>query len=114
MNTEFTPKQPRFTADETVLLGREIYKRDIRHKVEPDHIGEFIAIDVESGTWTLGVSIDDARDNLDLVRPEAVDVLLERIGYRAAISLGGGAPRRETRLEVEEGGCVVIEPMGKR
>lgn len=87
------PKQPRREAKETIRLGREIYMRKIRHKVEPNHIGEFIAIDVDSGCWALGDSIGEARDSLDLTRPEAVDVLLERIGFTAAVSIGG-VPRR--------------------
>ena len=95
MPEEYTPKRPLRQARETARLGREIYKRDIRRKVEPGHIGEFVAIDVDSGCWALGDSITEAREHLDLARPEAVDVLLERIGYRAAISIGGGAPRRK-------------------
>ena len=91
---EFAPKQPRLGIKETVERGRNIYKREIREKVEPEHIGEFVAIDVDSGCWALGDSIEEARDRLDSVRPEAVDVLLEKIGYNATGSIGGGAPRR--------------------
>ena len=87
-------RRPRREARETGRLGREIYKRDIRYKVEPDHIGKFVAIDVDSGRWALGDSISEARDRLDLKCTEAVDVLFERIGYRAVGSFGGGAPRR--------------------
>ncbi len=88
------PKQPRRQSMETVRLGREIYKQEIRQMVEPNHIGKFIAIDVDSGCWALGDSIGEARDSLDSTRPEAVDVLLELIGFTAAISIGGGAPQR--------------------
>ncbi len=91
---EFVPKQPRLTPQETGRLGREIYKRDIREKVEPEHVGRFVAIDTESGCWALGDSVGDARNRLDVVRPEAVDVLIEKIGYNAVGSFGGGAPRR--------------------
>ncbi len=94
MSGEYVPKRPRREARETGRLGREIYKREIRHKVEPDHVGRFIAIDVDSRCWALGDSISEARDNLDSKCPDAVDVLLERIGYRAAISIGGGDPGR--------------------
>ena len=91
---EYVPKLPRRQASETGRLGREIYKRDIRHKVEPEHIGKYIAIDVDSGCWALGESTMDARDRLGEMRPEAVDVWMEWIGYEAVFSLGGGAPRR--------------------
>ena len=91
---EFVPKQPRREARETGRLGREIYVRDIRHKVEPEHVGEFVAIDVDSGCWALGESAKGAREKLGEIRPEAVNVLRERIGYEAVGSIGGGVPRR--------------------
>ncbi len=94
MAGKHVPRKPTREAGVTGRLGREIYERDIRHKVEPLHIGEFVAIDVDSGCWALGDSIGMARDRLDMVRPEAVDVLLEKIGYNATGSIGGGAPRR--------------------
>ena len=91
---EYVPKRPRRQASETGRLGREIYKRDIRHKVEPEHIGKYIAIDVDSGCWALGESTMEARKRLGDQKPEAVDVLMEWIGYEAVASIGGGAPRR--------------------
>ena len=91
---EYVPRLPRRKASETGRLGREIYKRDIRHKVEPEHIGKYVAIDVDSSCWALGESTMEARDRLGALRPEAVDVLMEWIGYEAVASIGGGAPRR--------------------
>ena len=35
--------------EETARLGEEIYERDIRRHVEPGRVGEFVAIDVDSG-----------------------------------------------------------------
>ncbi len=35
--------------EETARLGEEIYERDIRRHVEPGCVGEFVAIDVDSG-----------------------------------------------------------------
>ena len=46
--------EPRRDLDETVRLGLEIYERDIRHKVEKDHVGKIVAIDVDTGSWALG------------------------------------------------------------
>ena len=88
------PSRPRREARETGRLGREIYKRDIRERVEPEHVGEYVAIDVDSGCWALGESAMAARERLVELRPEAVNVLRERIGYEAVGSIGGGAPRR--------------------
>ena len=45
---------PPKSRDETALLGKEIYERNIRHLVENDHHGEVVAIDVGSGSYALG------------------------------------------------------------
>ena len=91
---EYVPRLPRRKASETGRLGREIYKREISHKVEPDHIGKYVAIDVGSGCWALGDNTTEARERLAEQRPDAVDVLMEWIGYEAVGSIGVGAPRR--------------------
>ena len=84
---------------ETVRLGREIYEREIRHKVEPEHIGKVIAIDVDSGCWALGEE-EALPGELDVVgrlrekRLEAVNIYCERVGYKALRSFGGWPPRR--------------------
>ena len=89
---------PRRGIEDTVRLGREIYERDIRHKVEKDHVGKIVAIDVDSGCWALGddavISDEDvAVERLREQRPEATDILLERVGYRALRSFGAGSLR---------------------
>ena len=84
----------RLSSEETVRLGKEIYERDIRHQVEADHVGEIVAIDVDSGSWAMGDDLVPARENLRAKRPEAVNVLFERVGYPAVSSMGGGLRRR--------------------
>ena len=45
-------------AEEIARLGDRIYERDIRREVEDSHDGDFVAIDVESGSWpSLGASL---------------------------------------------------------
>ena len=85
--------EPRRDLDETVDLGKEIYERDIRRKVEKDHVGKIVAIDVDSGCWPLGDSVIDAVKRLQEQRPEAVDTLCEQVGYRALRSFGAGSLR---------------------
>ena len=80
--------------DETARLGREIYERDIRHLVEADHVGEIVAVDVDSRCWAMGDGVMAARESLREIRPEAVNVLFERVGYRALRSFGAGSLRR--------------------
>ena len=79
---------------EIARLGKEIYQRDIRPKVEYGHPGEYVAIDVETGDWTIADTDWEALERLRARRPGAVDVLMERVGYRALHSFGAGSLRR--------------------
>ncbi len=80
--------------EETARLGKEIYERDILPQVEDDHFGEYVAIDVETGDWVVADGEIAAVERLRALRPEAIDVLMERVGYRALRSFGGGSLRR--------------------
>lgn len=85
--------------DETVDMGREIYEREIRHRVEKDHVGKVVAIDVDTGCWALGDDTvlpdeDVAVERLKEKQPDAINILCERVGYRALRSFGAGSLRR--------------------
>ena len=80
-------------AEEIARLGDEIYEREIRHEVEDAHDGAFVAIDVESGSWALAESELDAAERLRERQPDAINVWLLRVGYRAIASIGGGSLR---------------------
>ena len=80
------PRRPR---EETARLGDEIYERDIRVQVEADRQGEVVAIDVESGGWAIGENVIAATDRLRAQCPDAIDVWLLRVGYRALHHFGG-------------------------
>ena len=86
-----SPRRPR---EETARLGKELYERDIRHRVESDHHGEIVAIDVDSGSWAVADGEIDAVDRLRETRPGAVNVLCERVGCRALRSFGARSLRR--------------------
>ena len=75
--------------DEIARLGDEIYERDVRPQVEADHDGEVVAIDVASGSWTIGDTVIAATDLLRAQRPEAIDVWCQRVGHRALYHFGG-------------------------
>ena len=89
-----TPVRQRRPRKEAVRLGREIYQRDILPQVEADHFGEYVAIDVETGDWVVADTTRVAVERLRERRPDAVDVLCERVGYRALRSFGAGSLRR--------------------
>ena len=89
-----TPAHPRRPKEETARLGDEIYRRDIKAQVEAEHDGECVAIDVDSGHWAIAESEIAASDSLRAQCPDAIDVWLLRVGYRAAASIGGGSLRR--------------------
>ena len=89
-----TPTHPTHrTVEETASLGDGIYERDIRPHVEPEHVGEVIAIDVDSGDYALADSASAAAKRLRERRPDA-QVWLMRVGYETLRSFGGGSRRR--------------------
>ena len=92
-NSETAARQRR-PKEETARLGDEIYRRDIRAQVEAGHDGEYVAIDVDSGNWAIAESELAASDLLLAQCPDAIDVWLLRVGYRAVASIGGGSLRR--------------------
>ena len=75
-------------------LGEEFYERDIRPQVEADHQGEIVAIDVNSGSWAIAENARSAAQRLRAQLPDANDVWLVRVGYRALRSFGAGSLRR--------------------
>ena len=89
--TAMPPRRPR---EEAVRVGRGIYERDILPQVEAEHFGEYVAIDIETGDWAVADTTRIAVERLRAQRPAAVDVLCERVGYRALRSFGAGSLRR--------------------
>jgi len=94
MTTAETPARQRRPREEAARLGREIYERDILPQVEAGHHGEYVAIDVETGDWAIADSESGVVDGLRAQLPDAVDVLVERVGYRALRSFGAESLRR--------------------
>ncbi len=89
-----SPARERRLKEETARLGDEIYQRDVKSQVEASHDGEYVAIDVDSGHWAVAESELAASDGLLAQCPNAIDVWLLRVGYRAVASIGGGSLQR--------------------
>ena len=88
------PTRPK---EETARLGKVIYEWDIRPLVEPDHSGQVIAIDVDSGDYAIAGTASAAAKRLRAQRPVA-GVWLMRIGYRTLRHFGGNSLRRTVPL----------------
>ncbi len=89
-----TPSKPRMPRDVAVRLGREIYEHSILPLVEKGHHGEYVAIDIDTRQWAIAATTRDAVENLRANCPDAINILCERVGYRALHSFGGGSLRR--------------------
>lgn len=89
------PTAPTRPTEEIGRLGEDIYERDIRQQLESGHLGEVVAIDVETGNWTIDAESLNAVEHLQMKHPDAIDVFCTRVGYRAMDSFGGGNLRIE-------------------
>jgi len=81
---------PRLSSEEIERRGKELYEKGIRARVEtPENIGKLVSIDVETGDYEIGDDTTiDAPLRLHARHPGAAVYTL-RIGYNAAVSLGG-------------------------
>jgi hypothetical protein len=81
----------RYTARQVARRGRELYEQNIRPKVEPEHEGRFLVVDVESGDYALA---DDELEAFKRAREKAPEgvLYLIRVGRRAAHRIGAGTP----------------------
>jgi hypothetical protein len=75
------------TKEEVVRRGREIYEREIRAKVEPEHDGEFLVVDVTTSSYEMAGDGITAARRIRERNPEALLCFL-RIGHAAAYKIG--------------------------
>lgn len=73
----------RLQREEIGRRGKEIYSSKLREILEPQFVGKFVAIDVESGDYEVADEASDASDLLWARIPSA-QILIERVGHRAA------------------------------
>jgi hypothetical protein len=72
--------------------GNAIYDQSIRKLVEADHVGDFVAIDIDSGAWELNPDDYVATEHLLAAHPGA-RIWLVRIGSEFAYRIGGTRKR---------------------
>jgi len=76
----------RYSSEEIVRRSEEIYARDLQARLEPDHHGEFVVIDVDTGEFEVDADEVAAIDRAVAKRPDA-ERYIKRVGFAAAVHL---------------------------
>jgi hypothetical protein len=79
---------PRYTTEEIVQRGEEIYQRDIRDRVEAHNKGKFLVLDIDTGDYEIDADELAALERAAAKHPDGARYIL-RIGYPTAHRLGG-------------------------
>ena len=83
----------RFSGEEIVQRGEELYESRLRKLVETDeNVGKIISIDIETGEYEVDVDPVRPAKRLQARHPDAA-IYGKRIGYNAVFSLGGTLTR---------------------
>ena len=84
---------PRFSGEEIVRRGEELYERAIRSQVETEEkFGKIVSIDIETGDYAVDADPVVAGLRVQVKHPDAA-IYGKRIGYDAAFALGGTLSR---------------------
>jgi ferredoxin len=85
-------EEPRYTREEVAARGRAIYEQRIRDTVEPEQIGKFLVIDIETGEYELDE--DDVAAMKRAAQKHPVDSLYGmRVGYPTMGRIGARLTR---------------------
>jgi hypothetical protein len=82
-----TVPRTQYTEEAIARIAEEIYRRDIRPKVMPQHKGKFLALDIESGDYAIEEEDWRAGEAIRARRPEGIFFFF-RIGYTSAYAIG--------------------------
>lgn len=77
-----------YSAEEVARRGEAIYEQQIRPKVEGEHHGKFVVVDIETGAYEIDEDDLAATKRMLAKRPEAV-LYGVRIGHPTAYRIGG-------------------------
>lgn len=81
-------KDRRYTTEETVALGEAIYERDIRSKVESEHAGKYLVVDVTTGDYSISDIELAAFESAERKNPDGW-FYVKRVGRKAVHRIGG-------------------------
>jgi hypothetical protein len=83
-----TVRQPRYSQQESARRSTDIYERQIRAHVEEGNKGKIVAIDIETGDYSLGENILSASQPL-FERNDDAQLWSVRVGHREVHHIGG-------------------------
>jgi hypothetical protein len=83
---------PRYSTEEIVARGKEIYEQRLRDKLEPENIGKFLVIDIETGEYEMDEDDLAASLRASCKKPGGARYGM-RIGNRAWGHIGLGGER---------------------
>jgi len=81
-------KETRHSPEDVAARGEAIYARDIRSKVEREHPGKFVVVDVETGEFEIDAD-DLAATKRALAKHPGALLYGVRVGSPTAYRLGG-------------------------
>jgi len=79
---------PSYTRDEIASRGQKLYEQQIRAKVDAEHKGKFLVLDIETGEYEIDANELGAVKRAKTKNSDAVLYIL-RVGYPTAYRLGG-------------------------
>jgi hypothetical protein len=83
----------RYTSDDIVARGQEIYDTQLRSGIEQGNTGKFLVIDIETGDYEIDDDEVAASMRAAAKRPGAARYGM-RIGYATSGTIGGACERR--------------------
>lgn len=69
------------------LLARAVYEQ-VRHALEKEHWGEYVAININSNDYAVAATQEEATRRMHAKHPGELPFII-RIGYRAVYHFGG-------------------------
>ena len=71
---------PATDAEKRLALGKQVYETKIKHLVDPQEYGKFLALDIVTGDYVVNQDLIVAEDELKSRKPEAV-IYIVRVGH---------------------------------
>lgn len=86
-----------YTPDEIVVRGETIYERDIRSKVEPEHVGRYLVVDITTGEYSVSDNELAAFESAERKNPGGT-FYVKRVGHASVHRIGSARRSTEPSL----------------